>query len=46
MHRFVVPDLDTSVAPAGTIHVAAGPTIPVYVLIMLIVRSQDLVAPE
>jgi hypothetical protein len=42
MRRFV-EDLTTHVAPAGTVHLAAGPAVPVYVIIMLIVRSTDMV---
>jgi hypothetical protein len=36
-----VADLATTVAPAGTVHSVAAPQIPVYVIIMLIVRSLD-----
>lgn len=42
METFVA-DLANSVAPAGTVHSVASPQIPVYIIIMLIVRSTDLV---
>jgi hypothetical protein len=38
-----VEDLKTSVAPAGTVHSVAGPVVPVYVIIMMIVRSMHVI---
>ena len=36
-----IEDLETTVAPAGTIHSVAGPAVPVYVIIMILVRTYD-----
>jgi hypothetical protein len=33
-----IEELGNTVAPAGTIHSVAGPAVPVYVIIMIVVR--------
>jgi hypothetical protein len=36
-----IEELGNTVAPAGTIHSVAGPAVPVFVIIMIVVRALD-----
>jgi hypothetical protein len=39
--NFCIEDLETTVASAGIMHSVAGPAVPVYVIIMILVRTYD-----
>jgi hypothetical protein len=39
-----IEELGNTVAPAGTVHSVAGPLVPVFVIIMILVRTLDTIA--